>query len=69
MATDVRIIEVVIQAIQQVGFPIIVAIYLIWRHEQILQQVVNRINELENVIIRIQAKLEEMEKYVDNDNR
>lgn len=62
-------VNVIINAIQQVGFPIVVAIYLIWRHEHILQKLTEKINQLEETIIKLNAEVEVIKRYVDNDNR
>jgi len=65
---DVQVIEVIAQLVNQVGFPVLVAIYLIWRHETIIKQLQEKIEKLENAIVRLQYKIGDL-KDVDNDNR
>lgn len=67
---DINTVSVILQAIQQIGFPAVISLYLIWRQEQVIKEISNKLEKLESIIYRLnmEIKLLKERKDVDNDN-
>lgn len=62
-----ELLDAIVRIIQTVGFPIAMAIYLLWENHNTIEPIASQMAVTANILEQVQVKLEAIDRRLSND--